>query len=58
LDVHTETDRRHGHRYVGEQNRGVDAITANGLERELGGKLRVTNGFEDADIASRTAVFG
>ena len=58
LDVHAEADRRHGNHDVGEQDRGVDAVAAYGLERELGGELGASNGFEDADVASRPAVFG
>ena len=47
-DLHSEPDRRRGDHDVREEDRRVDAVATDRLERELGRQLRVREGVEDA----------
>ena len=48
-------DRDH---YVGEEDRGIDPVTADGLERQFRGKLGIGDRLEDAPFTAGGAVLG
>jgi hypothetical protein len=47
FDVHPEADRVVRHDDVAEEDRGVDAVAANGLHRDLTGGDGISDGVED-----------
>ena len=50
--------RAAGHDDVGVQHRGVDAVAAHRLQRDLGGESRAADGVEDRALAADRAVLG
>jgi hypothetical protein len=58
LDLHTESHRRHRHHDVAEEDGGVDAVAAHGLQGELGRQVGLADGVEDAAFAPGDPVFG
>ncbi len=53
-----EAHRRGRHHDVAEEDRGVDAIAAHGLQGQLRGELGLSDGVEHAPLATRRPVLG
>ncbi len=57
-DLETDADGRDGHDDVGEEDRGVDAVTPHRLQRDLGGELGIADRLEDAGRPAQPSVLG
>jgi hypothetical protein len=57
-DVDAESHRVRGDDDVAVEHRGVDAVTPNGLQRDLSGKLRPLDRVEDRPVATDRPVLG
>ena len=58
VDVDAEADGGDGRHDVGEQDRGVDAVAAHRLQRDLGGEVGPADGVADGALAAEGAVLG